>query len=478
MAFSGKLPPEPVSLALPDGRPPSVRNPRSWLLISTLVATEALYLALLRFDANSGLAPVLTFLTALAALFFLYGVAWWSARGDGSHATLAWIWAGGVLFRLTLLPAGLPFGEDAGSKLALLGEDARGAHVTYERFLLYDSDIWRYLWDGHVAAAGVSPYRYAPSDPALDFLTDDDELWSDVRDNVNHPDVPTIYPPLSQMFFRLSHAIAPGSVVTMKALVTVFDLGAAGFLALALSALGRSPAGVLLYLWNPLVVKVFAGSGHVDSLLVLALVALTFFLAAGRKSGAAFVYGLSVLTKIAPVVLLPFVSRRLGWRQTALAISVVLLGYGVYAWDEGGRVLTGLFVFGRNWQFNAGPYALAASLFPDALARVLSGVALAVTIVLLARADDGRPSSFAKPAAAALGLLIVLGPTAMPWYVSWVLPLAILAGQRVWLIHSGLVCLAFHVMIDGEERSSVLALEYGALAFALLSESFHRTKGG
>jgi hypothetical protein len=263
----------------------------------------------------------------------------------------------------------------------------------------------------------------------------------------------------------------------MKALVTALDLGAAVFLALALSALARPPAAVLLYLWNPLVVKVFSGSGHLDSLLVLALAVLAFFLASGRKSGAAFVYGLSVLAKIAPVVLLPFVGRRLGWPRTALAFSMVLLGYGVYAWDEGESVLTGLLVFGRNWQFNAGPYALAAWLLPDAVARVLSGAALALALVLLARADDGRLSSFPTPAAAALGLLIVLGPTAMPWYVSWVLPLALLAGQRVWLIYSGLVCLAFHVMINGEERGGVLALEYGALAFAMWSES-RRTKGG
>jgi hypothetical protein len=184
-----------------------------------------------------------------------------------------------------------------------------------------------------------------------------------------------------------------------------------------------------------------------------------------------------VLAKIAPIVLLPFLGRRLGWPRTALALSVVLLGYGIYAWGGGRGVPEGLLVFGRDWQFNAGPYALAAALLPDAVARILSGAAIATAVVLLARADDGRASTFSKPGAAALGLLIVLGPTAMPWYVSWVLPLAILAEQRVWLIYSGLVCLSFHVMIDGEERGGVLALEYGALGFAMWSE-WRRTKGG
>lgn len=441
-------------------------KPRPRLLIAALAATELLYFALLGFDATNGLGPVVFFLTALTALFFLYGVAWRSTGGAWSRSTLTWIWTGGVLFRLTLLPAGLPFGEGLGSKIFSLGEDLRGERVTYERFLLYDSDIWRYLWDGHVGSSGVNPYRYPPVDPALDFLTDEDELWSDIRDNVNHPGVPTIYPPLSQALFRLSHKIAPGSVLTMKGLVVLLDLGAAVFLALTLRILGRSSAEVLLYLWNPLVIKVFSGSGHADSLLVLALAALAFLFAVNRKWMASIGYGLAVLAKIAPIVLLPFVVRRLGWMRTGLALAVVGLGYGISSTGAGWGVLSGLLVFGREWQFNAGPYTLVATFLPAALARALIGIVLCGAILLLARRDDGRASSFPKLGATALGLLIVLGPTAMPWYVSWVLPLAILAGDRVWLIFTGLVCLAFLVMVDGHERGVVLAFEYGALAVA------------
>ncbi len=297
---------------------------------------------------------------------------------------------------------------------------------------------------------------------ALDFLTDDVDLWSDIRDNVSHAAVPTVYPPLSQVLFRLSHALAPGSVLAMKALVTLLDLGAAVFLAMTLRALGRSPASVLLYLWNPLVVKVFSGSGHADSLLVLALAALAFLFTSNRLGSAAVCYGLAVLAKISPLVLLPFVSKRLGWMRTALALSVVVLGYG----SVGRSAFSGLLVFGREWQFNAGPYALVAWLAAAPLARALAGAALVGALLLLARRDDGSASSFPGLGASALGLLIVLGPTAMPWYVSWVLPFAIIAGDRVWLFFSGLVCLAFLVMIDGRERGWVLALEYGALVLA------------
>ena len=34
------------------------------------------------------------------------------------------------------------------------------------------SDIYRYVWDGRVAAAGINPYRYIPTDPQLEHLRD------------------------------------------------------------------------------------------------------------------------------------------------------------------------------------------------------------------------------------------------------------------------------------------------------------------
>ncbi len=33
-------------------------------------------------------------------------------------------------------------------------------------------DLYRYIWDGKVSAAGIDPYRYAPADPALAPLRD------------------------------------------------------------------------------------------------------------------------------------------------------------------------------------------------------------------------------------------------------------------------------------------------------------------
>ncbi len=439
-----------------------------------LTASEAIYLLILRFDATNGVRPVLTFLALLASLFVLYSLAGLLVQKvRDQRGILFLIITGAVLFRLTLLPAGLASDNWTALPEALRA-DVRGEAVAYERFLLYDHDIWRYLWDGHVQAHGINPFQSAPADAALDALadvenrelTDGRAVWRDIRDNINHATTPTIYPPLAQLIFRLAHWLAPGSVLVMKSLLTSFDLLTVWLLALTLNRLGRPMTEVLWYAWNPLVIKVFAGSGHVDAVLVAALTATIYFLTAKARTTAALSFGLAVLAKLSPVVLLPFVVRRVGWRHTMIVAAVVVIGYVPYL-SAGPKLLTGLIRFSRDWQFNAGPFALLqwlASSFshdPATVARMLSGLLIIGVVMMLTMRDDGQTETTARHCALALGALVIFSPAVMPWYVSWVLPLAVIAGQRWWFWFSALVCLAFLVLIDETEHAWVLWLEYG-----------------
>jgi len=465
---------------------------RLGILVGLLLASETLYVALARSNAINGVRPVLTFLVVMTGLFLLATASFLLVRaGPDEGRVVWWLVAGGaVLFRLTLLPAGLPHDARLAELLAHLRADLRGERVAYERFLLYDTDLWRYLWDGHAWAHGVNPFVYPPIAEAVDRLADPDDpitsdgryVWPDIRDNINHPDVPTIYPPLAQVAFRAAHAIAPGSVLAWKGLLVVVDLVAGLLVALTLEALGRSRAWAILYLWNPLVVKAFAGSGHLDALAAAALAAVAYCVVKRRNRWAAASLALAVLAKLAPIVLAPLVGRRIGWRPMLLAGVLVAAGYAPFV-GAGVGLFAGFKTFATQWQFNPGPYLLAerlAGLFvsdPQLGARALCGLAFLGFVVLLWRRDDGQAESLPEYGAWLLGVLLVLGPVVMPWYVTWVLPFAVVARQRVWVFFSALVCLAFLVMVDGIEREWVLGMEYGVFAALLLLERRRQLRG-
>lgn len=457
---------------------PRSRSSIDPILVLSLVASEAIYLLILRTDAINGAGPVLAFLALLAALFAIYAVIGWRVlRGRLSGSgNLAVALAAAVIFRVTLLPAGLPPADAWQEKAQAVKADLAGEAVTFERFLLYDHDIWRYLWDGRVAASGINPYVHAPESAALDSL--EDGVWGEIRWNVNHPHLRTIYPPAAQGLFRVSHAIAPGSIIAMKGLLVLLDLAAIGFLILALRAMRKPLSLAILYALNPLVIKVFAGSGHVDALLVAALCATVWLFASKKHLPAMLTFAVAVLTKLSPLILLPFVLVRLPVRlRIALAVLLtVFLAPMFLAWSGEG---SGLRTFAGGWEFNGGVYALLLGAMggpgdpAELAARVICAGLLGLSLFGLMRRDDGSLESLAHCSMWAMGLLLLFSPAVFPWYVTWVLPFAVLCRSSAWLSFSALVWLSLFVMIDGRQHSLVLLVEYGLLLILLLLATRH-----
>ena len=123
-----------------------------------------------------------------------------------------------------------------------------------------------------------------------------------------------------------------------------------------------------------------------DAVVVAMLAATCYFVVRGWRALAAVSFGLAILSKLSPLVLLPFVVRRIGWRYSALAGGIVLAGYAPFLGPTAG-IWAGLLTFSRAWQFNAGPFALIqwiAGLWglQSALAgRAVCGLALLVGLV-------------------------------------------------------------------------------------------------
>ena len=437
----------------------------TFLLAILMVASEAVYLLLLRLDAINGVRPVVIFLALLGAGFALCFAAYLVLRkAPGGRLAPALTVGGAILFRVTLLPAGLPPGLPLPEKLAALAADWRGDTVSYERFQLYDDDIWRYLWDGHIAAAGRNPYASPPAGPSLDDMADSARPdWETIRDNVSYPQLRTIYPPLAQIVFLIAHRLAPGSVLAMKIIVVGFDLLAYGFVILTLRARTDLPAKSILYGWNPLVIKVFAGSGHIDAVLVAALAGTCYFLARKRPAAASASLGLAIAAKLAPIVLLPFLARRVGAWRAVLACLVCLACFVPYL-GAGTHLFDGLLAFSGNWQFNSGAFRLFASLMTDPLARITCAILIAMAVFFLYRRDRAGPDTFPSVATLALGAVLIFSPVVTPWYVIWLLPLGVLAWNRAAIFFSVAVCVAFLVMARGVEWPWAVILEYGSLA--------------
>lgn len=438
------------------------------------------------FPATSARRDVLTFLTVIAVLFLLAAAALPAARRMPPRVALRQILLFAALFRIVLLFAGLPPGEP-------LGDDLAGRRIAYSRFLLYDDDVWRYLWDGYVVSAGLDPYARSPREirdryddgtatPAEEALLDGPHAF-DVLDNVRFASYRTVYPPLAQILFWMTNRLAPGSVFVWKLLVALFDFGTCLLLARLLARLGRAPETCVLYAWSPLAIKELAGSGHVDAVMIFLLVLAAERTLAGWQRAGLGAYAASVLAKLGTLPLAPLFLRRARpgtwWAPVVVGLAIVLP-----FWRGLPSFVSAIGAFGGDWTFNPGLWLLAARFFdllgagdPEAAAHLVTkALTLALVLIVTFRVRPADDRSWVLGIFLALAGVVLLNAVVTPWYLLWVLPFAIASGVRSWEVLTALSFLSYLVYSEHAEHAWWLWVEYGGFAVAAAVEWGSRRK--
>ncbi|MBV9653401.1 MAG: DUF2029 domain-containing protein [Acetobacteraceae bacterium] len=289
------------------------------------------------------------------------------------------------------------------------------------------SDIYRYVWDGQVQAAGINPYRYVPADPALASLRD-----PAVFPLINRADwARTIYPPGGQAIFVTVGEITR-TVLGMKLAMAAFDVVAMLCAMALLAQAGLPQVRLLIYAWNPLVLWAFACDGHVDAA-AIGLLAVALLCRARRKLGVAgAVLAAAALVKLLPVAVAPaFLRKGRVWRPALAGFAVVAVLYAAYL-SAGWHVLGFLPAYGQEeglasgdgiWLLNGLSHLFA---LPDGAAVVYALAAVALFAWLSAAiAGDrlGAPANEVTTLCRDTAILAACATVAISphyfWYFAW-----------------------------------------------------------
>jgi hypothetical protein len=384
----------------------------------------------------------------------MYAAAWaafaagaWLVLGVSRRRAVPLILAGGILIQLA----------------ALAGPAAQS------------DDLYRYIWDGRVQAAGIDPYRYVPAAPQLARLRDP-YLWPATGaycvgltgpaaqqpfaapglfaragpvvapgpglppgcTRINRPRVPTIYPPVAQAYFTVVSAASPAGSgsLPIRAAGALCAIATSFLLAGGLRRLGRDPRLTVLWAWCP-VTGLQAGNGaHVDVLAAFLTVAALLVLArpGGRRRalGGGVLLGLAIATKVTPVLVVPAVLRR---RPVAVAAALAAATAAVYLphlLAVGGAVIGFLPSYlSQGGYASGGRFGLLSLALPGSSATlaalaILAGTALAV----LRRADPDQPW---RGAVVMTGAALAVTTPSLLWYSMLLVVLVALDGRAEWL---------------------------------------------
>ena len=386
---------------------------RGWLAASLLVVLSCAAWTWISFQFRYGEGhadrPILTFVLLYTCAWTGFFLGYLQLRREDRSAPLLLILATALIARFLLFPSGL----------------------------IQENDVYRYVLDGQVLLAGENPYRQSPLELSLlppDSLNPalSDPAAKEVVSRIGYAEIPTLYPPAAQAAFAAGGLIGGWDWIGLRVLFTLFDLALIGLIVLLLARLGSPPAWVLLYAWNPLVLKEVTNSVHVDILpaffVVLLMVSLErmrvhegrrwMLAAAGSMAG-------GVLSKLYPLLLLPAAFRYLSLVSTrkkavtfaAMSLAGIVLGYLPF-WPVGLDQLTdGLRSYAERWRMNQGAFDLLEILLPQPrLACAILILAVAVALPWIRLRSRGSPQDLIGACQWVLLLWFLLLPAPFPWY--------------------------------------------------------------
>lgn len=387
-------------------------------------------------------------------------------------------------------------------------------------FPLLSDDIYRFIWDGHLVVSGQNPFAQLPAF----YLEQGNEiagLTPELFEHLNSPEYYTIYPPIAQSVFTLAAWLSPnswyGAAVVMKLFLFLCELGSLWLLwqlfrarpqvqakdkakapqapndlspnPLQPATLERrritkrpkdqktnSTNSLLLYWLNPLIIVEIMGNLHFEGAMVFFLLLAYYLLQRSKWIASAAAMAASVASKLLPLILLPFLIRRL-WGRPFWVFSVAfgvccLLFFAPFllAEDFIAGFRSSLELYQRKFEFNASLYYLARAYgyyeigwnqiarFGPLLAKISAGGIL--LMALLDRRKDW--ASLAEGWLFAFLLYLLCATTVHPWYLSVPIVLSCFTRWRFPLVWSFLIMLTYtnYLTVPYEENLWLVAAEY------------------
>ena len=334
-----------------------------------------------------------------------------------------------------------------------------------------ENDFERYFLDGNMILSGMNPYEVYPqellkevtsgtSERDLSRFTSDTAVKS--MKNVNHQHIRTIYPPFAQAVFTVVQWIAPWSMVAWKIFLFILEIIIVFALIEILKSLQRPLTYLILFLWNPIVIKEFYNVAHMDLILLFPIALALMFYLKSRYTLTGAMLGLAIAAKLWPIVLVPFFLK--GLERQKIITFVISLGVTFtimmspllfISYDND----SGFVRFGTYWAMNDALYNFIYSSIQHIFAlsydvsfktaRFIVGAALLGCLYWFWRRSTIEKSSVVKNMTFFMCSFFILLPTQFPWYYSWLLLFLVIFPVNALLVYSCVIFtyyLRFHFL--------------------------------
>ncbi|MEN1784556.1 MAG: mannosyltransferase, partial [Bacteroidota bacterium] len=344
-------------------------------------------------------------------------------------------------------------------------------------------DYYRFIWDGQLLLKGINPYLYTPNE--LIALPD----FQMPNDNALHEGMGTLsarhysnYPPVNQLFFAFGALVGQGNllgtIVGLRLSIILGDLGIYYFGRRLLGLLNADPKLIFWYFLNPLVIVELTGNLHFEGIMLCLFVSAAYLVHTKRCFEGALAYAAAIMLKLVPLLFLPLFLQSLRSTKgvffyTTVALGCLLCFAPFYHPELLAHYTKTIGLWFSNFEFNAALYNLVKYISvewfgakPWELIKVYGNVVKLVTLVgllLLAwRRWPLPPKSIPQLLLFVLATYFFIATTVHPWYLAFLVLLAVFTPYRFPIVWSGTAILSYYAYSQPgyQENLLLIALSY------------------
>lgn len=355
----------------------------------------------------------------------------------------------------------------------------------------FSNDFYRFIWDGELLANGKNPFAHKPDEIINNFAIYGSEykrllyLGMGTLSQEHY----TCYPVLNQILFFIPAYFSDtiiGNVIGLRIIIIFGDIGAIYFGYKILQALKMPTHYIWLYALNPFVILEFTGNLHFEGVMIFFLLGGIYAILKMNWIWAGVFFALAIQVKLLPLMLLPFVLKKLKWRFSigflavvalvSLLLSGLMLNETYFA-----NMMTSVNEYFIRFQFNASIFYIIreigfATVGWDPIQIVGPFLSLLATILILLLAvlkAFRNDLDIIKGMLFALMIYYLFATTVHPWYIGTVLALSIFTRYKFGLIWSFLVMLSYAAYSDPlivKENPVFLIAEYSLVIAVMIYE--------
>jgi hypothetical protein len=307
-------------------------------------------------------------------------------------------------------------------------------------------DFYRFSWDGYLINNGYNPFESTPADFVADHPNDEvakklfEAHSANFKSGMNSKEYYSIYPTVNQSIYAFSYWITGspnnGNLVVMKIILFLFECFTFFVLIRLLRLLKKAEFLAMLYWLNPLVIVEFVGNLHFDGIALTFLLFSYYLLKRHKLVGSGSALAVAIATKLNPVFLACISWREMKfgklfkwWVVTGL-LSLLLLSV-VLNFENFENFLNSFRLYFFVFQFNSSLISFIGE-FGGPKGMELTMAVLPVFAVLgifSLNLLKGRWGT-AEKLMLAYTIYFVLGTTVHPWYITILIPFAILSNWK------------------------------------------------